>query len=513
MFTHRSLLPEEIILVLVSVIPITFGISVVKYHIMDIDHLINRSVVYALVIVVLLGIYLLIIGLLTNIAVTIDLKVSSIFTALIIALLFQPVRNRVQKFVDKKFFKVQYNFREAIINIFSEMNESNDLPSLYNKIIIGVDKLVQVEKIGYFTLNKLTNRLRLAAHKNFDLLVNRSVKFERENLKTDLSLPVALPNKVEPGVNIEQADVRVFLRWGINLVLAVKSSKKEILGFLVLGSKKSGAKFSIEDIDLLNTIISRAAVSIDRIKLQEELILKRIEAEKLDELSQLKTYFVSSVSHDMKTPLTSIKIFAELLQAGGESKSEKSKEYLEIIEGESSRLSRLIDNVLDYSKIERGIKQYQFERIGLNEIVSQTLKMMQYQFKLHNFSVETNLSNAEIIIYADKDAIEEAIINLFSNAIKYSKEKKIIRISTKTEEEYITLSVADEGMGMDKKHLENIFNPFFRIGLKEVQNTGGAGLGLSIIRHIMDAHKGKIEVQSEFGKGSCFILYFPIKNN
>jgi len=239
------------------------------------------------------------------------------------------------------------------------------------------------------------------------------------------------------------------------------------------------------------------------------LITERIESERLDELNRLKSYFISSVSHDMKTPLTSIKMFAELLQTSSEIKSERSKEYLEIIEGESSRLSRLIDNVLDFSKIERGVKQYRFENISLNEIVLQTLKMMQYQFKLQKFSVESILSNEEKTIHADKDALEEALINLISNSIKYSRDKKVIRVSTYPKDDSMALAVEDEGIGIDKKDLDDIFNPFFRTDSKEVQRTGGAGLGLSIVKHIMDAHKGKIEVQSEPGKGSRFTLLFP----
>ena len=211
----------------------------------------------------------------------------------------------------------------------------------------------------------------------------------------------------------------------------------------------------------------------------------------------------------MKTPLTSIKMFTELLQSSSEIKSEKSKEYLEIIEGESSRLTRLIDNVLDFSKIERGIKQYRFENIKLNEIVVHTLKLMHYQFMLNKFVIESNLSNDEKFIYADKDAIEEALINLLSNSLKYSKENKIIRVVTNIKNEFMALTVEDKGIGIDKNHLQNIFNPFFRIGSKEVQRTGGAGLGLSIIKHIMNAHNGKIDVQSEPGKGSRFTLLFP----
>jgi signal transduction histidine kinase len=507
--TNETLLPEEAVLVLISIVPITFGISIVKYHVMDVDQLINRSVVYSIVIGASLIIYVVIIGLLTNFAVQVDSRISSIVSALSVALLFQPVRERVQKFVDKKFFKVQYDFRIAIKNIFAELNESNDLQSLAENIVRRVDELIPVQKIGFFLLNHTNNKLKLIAHENFKFLVDHSVVFQPEKLKTSLAQPVALTDNVEPGVHVESADVKVFQRWGMNLVFAIKSNEGVIHGFLVLGAKKSETKFSMEDVDLLNAVTNRVAASVDRIKLQEELFTERIESERLDELNRLKSYFISSVSHDMKTPLTSIKMFAELLQSSIEIKSEKSKEYLEIIEGESSRLSRLIDNVLDFSKIEKGTKHYRFENIKLNEIVQHTLKLMQYQFKLQQFLVDLYLSNDEETIYADKDAVEEAIINLVSNSIKYSRDKKVIRISTYHQNDFMALSIEDEGIGINENDLENIFNPFFRTDSQEVQRTGGAGLGLSIVKHIMDAHKGKIEVKSEPGKGSKFILLFP----
>ena len=136
--------------------------------------------------------------------------------------------------------------------------------------------------------------------------------------------------------------------------------------------------------------------------------------------------------------------------------------------------------------------------------------MMQYQFNLHKFNVELNLSKNEYLIYVDRDAVEEALINLISNSFKYSKEKKWIGVETYVQDNFMVLSVKDEGIGISRENSENIFHPFYRIDSKESQRTGGAGLGLSIVKHIMDAHEGKIEVLSELGKGSNFILSFPI---
>ncbi|NWF89233.1 MAG: hypothetical protein HXY50_07180 [Ignavibacteriaceae bacterium] len=506
---RKPMVSEEIVLILISIIPITFGISIVKYHLMDIDQVINRSVVYFFVIGVLLLLYLLIISLLANFAIQVESKVFSIITALTVVLLFQPLKNKTQKFVDKKFFRVQYDFREELKKFFDEIANSFDIKLLAHTVVARIESLLPVKKIGFFILSE-KDKLQLVTHHNFDLLINRTIKFQRENLKTDLSLPVAVPSSIEPGVLIETADLEVFRRWGINLVFPIKSTKDELHGFLVLGEKKSESRFTVEDIDLISAVVGRMAVSIDRIKLQEKLLAKRLESERLKELNQMKSYFISSVSHDMKTPLTSIKMFAELLKSSKEINSDKAGEYLEMIEGETNRLTRLIDNVLDFSKIERGIKEYHLENISLNEVVSRTMKMMQYQFKLHKFEVEQNLSEKEKLIYADKDAVEEALLNLLSNSIKYSGDNKIIKVTTQLENNFMILSVEDKGIGIDKDNLKNIFNPFFRINSKMMQKSGGAGLGLSIVKHIMDAHKGKIEVQSEFGKGSKFSSIFPV---
>jgi signal transduction histidine kinase len=316
---------------------------------------------------------------------------------------------------------------------------------LARKIVTQADKLIPVSRIGFFIvyldtdydnesynseikLRKPAKRLSILAHKGFEILVGRSLRFEEENLKTDLSYPVAVDDKVESGVEIESADLGVFKRWGIVLILPIKSASGEFHAFLVVGDKKAGVRFFKEDIDLLNTVCATAALTIERIKLQEELIIEQLETERLDELNKLKSYFVSSVSHELKTPLTSIKMFAELLKE--KSNSKKSQEYLEIIDGESDRLRRLIDNVLDFAKIEKGLQTYDMSLIELNQLAIDVLKMMEYQFKMAKVELINNIGNGEYRIHADKGAVEEAMINILSNAIKYSDQKTKVIVST-----------------------------------------------------------------------------------
>ncbi|MFC2092727.1 ATP-binding protein [Bacteroidota bacterium] len=509
----RGLVPEELVIILMIAVPLTFTIAIIKYRLMDIDIIINRSIVYTIVLVFLIIIYISIVTIITSTIDVLNTELPSVISVIIIVLLFQPIKIQVQKFVSKKFFRVQYDFRTALNSFIEEIKQINDINTLAQRIVERTVELIPVNKIGFFRVELPDNRIKLLAHRNFDIMVGRSIRFEEEKLKTNLPLPVAVPGKVEPGVNVEIADVRVFKRWGMDLIFSLKSSaSSRVFGALVLGEKKSSQRFSAEDIDLLNTVTATAAATLERFQLQEEVIRERLESERLEELNKLKSYFVSSVSHDLKTPLTSIKMFAELLKTSKSISEEKSDEYFEIIEGESNRLTRLIDNVLNHSKIESGVKEYKFEEINLTDVVQNVLRLMEYQLKMSKFSVSTSLGKELVTINADVDGVVEALINLLSNALKYSEDKKLIDISVYQKGSYATIEIKDHGIGIPPEDLKNIFVSFYRSKNLSKEKVGGAGIGLTIVKHIMDAHDGKIEVKSILEKGSTFSLHFPLRN-
>lgn len=510
----EGLIPEEGMLVLSSLVPITFGISIVRYRLMDIDLILNRSVVYGLVMGLLLALYSAIVGALAIAVSTFTASTSFLISAaaaISVALLFEPLRVRVQRFVDQKFFRVHYNFREAQRTFVEEIKNSLDLHQLSELIVKRVDELLSVERIGFFTVKKPSERLQLWAHKNYDILETRGVRFETEKLKTRLNLPVAVSDKIEPGTPFDPADAEIFRRWGMALVFPMVSEHGEILGFLVLGEKKSGTRFTVEDVDLLNSVSAQAGLAIERVMLQQKLLLEHAEAQRLEELNRLKSYFVSSVSHDLKTPLTSIKMFAELLRSKKRTPSKAAREYLEIIQGESDRLTRLINNVLDFAKVERGVKEYHFSPVKLNETVRSVLRSMQYQLKMGKCLVRIKLSKRDCTLRADTDAVAEALINILSNAMKYSLKKKQIIVSTFQRDGYAGVRIDDNGLGISREDLNNIFEPFFRAHGGKTQQIGGTGLGLALVKNIMEAHSGRVEVHSTLGKGSSFTLLFPIQ--
>ncbi len=505
----EKLIPEAAIIVLMLAVPITFSIAIIKYQLMDIQLIINRGVVYSIVIGIFLVVYFTMLALIASLFSLSNSSAYSILIIISIALLFQPLKVKVQKYVDKKFFRVHYDFRLALKSFLKEINEANSINRLADVIVQRTDGLIPLSKIGFFVLTQRENYIKLISHNSFDLLVGRSIKFQKEKLKTDLPLPVAMPNSVEPGVKVELADVNVFKRWGMSIIFPIKSSSGVLYGFIVLGNKKSDTRFNAEDVDLLNNVAAAAAATIERIKLQEEVIREHLETERLEELNKMKSYFVSSVSHDLKTPLTSIKVFTDLLKSGVKKEDDKSNEYLEIIDGESDRLTRLINNVLNYSKIEKGIKEYKFEKVELIEVLNHVHNCMRYLLKMNGFAIKISLPKKPQYVYADKDSIIEAVINLISNSIKYSKNQKVISIALKDCENYKWIIVEDKGIGISSDMQAKIFEPFYQADNREKQYADGAGLGLSIVKHIMNAHKGAIEVESELGKGSKFILKFP----
>jgi signal transduction histidine kinase len=509
LFFGYPLMPEYLMHLLLISFPVSIAIAIVKYQMMDIDLILKRSMVYSIALGGFILTYILLLTLITDLVKGINETIPAVIAAVMLAFLLQPVKSKVQKYVDKKFFRLAYDYREEQKRILEDIKNSNDIQSLAKSIVTQADALIPVEKIGLFILIKPENRIRLIAHKGFDILVGRSIKFDEENLKTDLPLPIAVDDIVEPGVTVESADLKVFRRWGIVLIFPVKSPSGEIHAFVVLGAKKAGSRFYNEDIDLLNIISATAALTIDRIKLQEELIIEHIESERLEELNKMKSLFVSNVTHELKTPLTSIKMFAELLKEKAGCESEKSQEYLEIIEGESDRLKRLINNVLDFAKIESGKRTYEMSMVDFNHISHEVLKMMQYQFKMSKIDLINKIDADAIFITADKDAVEEAMMNILSNAIKYSEQNTSVSVSTFKRNSYVCFEVVDEGIGISETDLKDIFNPFFRTKNNDIIKAEGTGLGLSIVKHIVDGHDGKIEVESKPGKGSKFTLIFP----
>lgn len=235
---------------------------------------------------------------------------------------------------------------------------------------------------------------------------------------------------------------------------------------------------------------------------------------RVKELESLRRDFVANVSHELRTPLTSIHGFAETLLKTPNLSKEQIQQFIEVIYKHSGRLSGLIEDLLSLSQIERNEDSNSIELNlqSLSPIIKSAMEITAPQAKAINAKVSFNCQN-DICVYINAPLLEQAVINLLENAIKYSGPNSLIDVSVKTQQAWAVISVTDNGPGISTDHLPRIFERFYRIDRSRSRKMGGTGLGLAIVKHIAQSHHGRVEVTSELKKGSTFSVFIPLTQN
>jgi len=459
------LIPEEISVVFFLGIPITFFVAIVKYKLMHIELVINRSLVYSILTIFTVGIYMAFIELTQRLlsgGLGVRRFAVSAVGVLLAAIVFHPAQQRIQQIIDKAFFRQSYDYRKAFVDFNEKARGLFDRDALLECFQREVLRVLPLEslRIGPLAEEPVSPGGPLPGREG-DFL---------------------LPLTIEPGRGPEH---------------------------LSFGRKKAGSPYTPEDRELLRLMSGELQVNLDRIRLQEEVITERASREKLDELNRLKTEFVSTVSHELRTPLASLQSLAELLQSGKVKDRDQADKYFDLMAAESSRLSRFLHNVLDYGKIEQGLKTYHFRPAILQDILRESADVFRPLLEKRGFRFELKLPRDPVRLDVDADAVEQAVINLIDNAMKYSGREKFVAVELVTGDRTWNVHVRDRGLGIPAADKDRIFETFFRSAQADRLCPEGAGLGLKIIRHIMDAHGGDIEVESKEGEGSTFTLTFP----
>lgn len=229
-------------------------------------------------------------------------------------------------------------------------------------------------------------------------------------------------------------------------------------------------------------------------------------------LSQAKSEFVSNVSHEIRTPLSLIGMFAETLETGRVTTEEKKKEYYSIISKETARLSRIVNRILNFSQLEANKKTFNFQPVQVNDLCADIQRMYHYPMQEKGFTFEYHPDPNVFPIRADRESISEVLVNLLDNAIKYTRDNKHIVLTTGVKDRFTFVAVKDHGIGIARNHQRDIFDQFYRAPTGDVHTTKGSGLGLSLVKKIIEAHHGEIKVDSAPDKGSTFTVYFPYIN-
>ncbi|MCK4496173.1 MAG: hypothetical protein KAU91_07465, partial [Candidatus Aminicenantes bacterium] len=239
------------------------------------------------------------------------------------------------------------------------------------------------------------------------------------------------------------------------------------------------------------------------------VLVVRTIAHEMDVL-RIKSDFVSSVSHEFKTPITSIKALIERLQQGKVKSSHKKKEYYSVISQDADKLSSLVRNILDFSKVEEGRSEYIFQETDVAQLVEDEIENFERDKIYAGIKIDLQISPNIPRIYVDRESFSLALNNLLENAVKFSLGKKEIFVKVTKDAENVRVDVKDKGMGIPSGEVDKIFDKFYQGKTAAQQSIRGTGLGLTLVKHVMDAHEGKVLVKSKIGQGSTFSLVFPI---
>ena len=229
----------------------------------------------------------------------------------------------------------------------------------------------------------------------------------------------------------------------------------------------------------------------------------------LVKLEQIRKDFVANVSHELKTPVTSIKGFSETLLYGAYKNEETLLSFLEIIHKESNRLQMLINDLLDLSKVEQVGFEISLQKVKLNNVLNRSIEMTTHLVEEKNMDIAATIDDS-VEVLGDPNRIMQIMMNLLGNAINYSTENTTVHISIYKNEKYGIFQIEDQGIGISKEEINRIFERFYRVDRARSRNSGGTGLGLAIVKHLVEAHHGLIKVESEVGKGTSFTVSIPL---
>jgi signal transduction histidine kinase len=492
-FWPSSPLSEEAASGFFVILPLALAFAILKYRLLNIGVIINRSVVYSLLTTVTVGVYLLSIeGLKTLFAARPGagpgwIPVGSAFIA---AMVFAPARSRIQVLVDRAFFRHSYDYRRALLGFTTAAGEAHSAPDLLTLFSRTLDEALPVEKIGAFVPARADGKPGSALRVGLD--------------EEAFAAALAAPAGREEPLKIEE-----LRRTGFETVLPLLLGEAGPCGWIFIGPKRSGLDFTDEDRELLRALAAELAAALSRVRLREEVIYERASREKLEEIGRLKTEFISSVSHELRTPMTSLQSISELLKSGKVADASRRDQLLELMAGECGRLGRYLHNVLDFGRIEQDAKRYDIRETDLGPVVAGVVEVVRSAAAGDDLELEVRRPDGPVPVEADPDAVRQALLNLVDNAVKYSAGRKRVAVRLAATADGAEIGVSDSGIGIAPEDRQRIFEAFYRSPEAVRHDPKGVGLGLKIVKHIMEAHGGSIAVEGGPGRGTTVTLKFP----
>lgn len=499
--------------------------AIVKHRLMDIEVVIRKSVVYASLTASITAIYAIIVGVFQGVFGITRFAQGSLLVnglaAMVIAVSFQPLRNRIQRIVDKLFFKDKYDYHKTLKDLSGAVTSILSLDRLLNLIVNKVTEIMHIDRGCLMLWDGEGEEFRIKIAKGLRKEIFDKISFKRDNyliqwlekekrIFSREEIKIFRNRKEFSGMETkaqEEFNDTLDKLKEVGAMLCIPLMVKgRLIGIFNLDNKMSGDMFTFEDLELLSTIANQAAIAIENAKLYEEMREIEKSLHRADKLAALGT-LASSVAHEIRNPLVSIKTFTQLAP-----RKFDNREFLDmfqtIIPEELERVENILNQLLNFGRS----SQPEFQSINVEEVIDSILTLMNTELSQSNIKV-TKLYGRDIPqIIADGEQLKQVFMNIVLNAIQAMPEGGDLRIATSLGQEavvrdtveFVTIRFEDTGCGISQENLDDLFNPFF------TTKNGGTGLGLSISRRIIEEHKGHIRVESKEGKGTIFTIGLPL---
>lgn len=500
--------------------------TIVRHKLLDIRLIIARSFAFLLLLVVLFGIYAGVVFVSTffvaGISVTREQTILFSIIGFVVVVSFQPLRRLLEQVTQNIFYQDRYETDELLHSFSQTMASTIDLDRLTWSIISLLQDNLHVNKVAFFILEEqgvvegvYRDRGESYSYPNRDDI--RKLSKDQETLVFD---------------ELPEGELKEIMRMYQLAVFIPLRAKERTIAYLMLGEKQSGDAFFGQDLRLLEIAGPEFAVAIQNAKsfleIQEftQTLERKVqgrtkelqdaqkrEISKAKEVIRLKDEFVFIATHDLRTPVTAIDGFVELIKKAKESISEDTRENLQAIDEASDRLNQLVDDLLQVARGESGTIEIKVDDIDYVEVVEKTVRQVASLAKQKKVSINTFLEKEKRILSADSERLSEVLENLLSNAIKFNREGGKVDVSAQAMGDMLQISVSDTGYGIPKEKQEKVFSKFFKHRGTNTQGIAGTGLGLFVVRMLVEKMGGKTSFVSQEGKGTTFIFTLPFSKN
>jgi two-component system phosphate regulon sensor histidine kinase PhoR len=429
----------------------------------------------------------------------------------------------VQNVIDKVYQYILLSlFIVAIIALIMALFFSYRLSKPIKAMEKFTEKLRQGEPVGQIILDTSDETKTLADNINYlvDELRNKIRMANEEKSK----MMTAFTSMNEGVLIINEQSIIEFVSPVLNNMLAIQyedvNGKTLMEAFRSVDLQKVFLEFKEKRINVSRVITMGNAetvilnVSISAVQDhpdEEKTMIVFHDVTRLKKLEQIKVDFVANVTHEIRTPLTAIIGYLETIKDGAINNIEETKRFIDIILKQAERLNRLVEDLLTISNIEMKETKLNFENVSLNMAIDNVISLVETKAKLKNINIHNDVCENIVPIKADRDKLTQILVNVLDNAVKFTPESGSVVVTADESDSYTLISISDTGIGVPKDEIQRLGERFYRVDRSRSRDLGGTGLGLSIVKHLMIAHGGKMEIESQLGRGTKVSLFFSVQ--